>query len=312
MLRFKADRRTVAAVLLYYVAAIAPWFLWNSLTTWQIVGLVVLNCYLSFTCAIIIHNTIHAPIFKKRWMNRLFQFALSFSYGHSVSAYVPGHNFSHHKYTQHQEDAIRTTKARFRINLFNQLFFFYIMSGDILKGEFAFGKRMFKERRDWFWQYALELAVVILVNVILAVINWKCLILFWLIPHQYAAWGIVSTNYFQHDGCEEDHPYNHSRNFSGGLLNFLLFNNGFHGAHHEKPNLHWSLLPDYHAKNIRPHIHPNLDRVSLLGYLIEAHIYPGKRLDYLGNPVILPPKTEDKDWVSSVNIKQNQQDMAAM
>jgi fatty acid desaturase len=96
-----------------------------------------------------------------------------------VSAYVPGHNFSHHKYTQEPEDAIRTTKARFRINIFNQLFFFYLMSGDILKGELAFGRRMYKERRAWFWQYALELGLVIAVNIILLIVNWKCALLFW-------------------------------------------------------------------------------------------------------------------------------------
>jgi beta-carotene hydroxylase len=217
----------------------------------------------------------------------------------------------HHKYTQELEDAIRTSKARFRINIFNQLFFFYLMSGDIVKGEFAFAKKMYTERPKWFWQYALELGLVIAVNIILAVINWKCMLLFWLIPHQYAAWGIVGTNFFQHDGADENHQYNHSRNFSGKWLNWLIFNNGYHGAHHNKPNLHWSLLPEYHDKYMRPNLHPNLDRESLLKYLIEAHIYPGKRLDYLGNPVVLPPKTEDKDWVNAVKVEQHEEDMAA-
>ncbi|MCW3127464.1 MAG: fatty acid desaturase [Bacteroidetes bacterium] len=311
MLRYKADRRTVATVTLYWVVAIAPWLLWDSMATWQIIAWVIVNCLFSFFCAVIVHNSIHAPIFKDRTMNRLFQFVLSFTYGHSVSAYVPGHNFSHHKFTQEREDAIRTTKARFRINLFNQLFFFYIMSGDILKGEIRFGKKMYQERPKWFWQYATELGLVILVNVVLVIINWKCAILFWLIPHQYAAWGIVGTNYFQHDGADETHAYNHSRNFSGKILNWIIFNNGYHGAHHNKPNLHWSLLPEYHDKHMRPNIHPNLDRVSLIPYLIETHIYPGKRLDYLGNPVVLPPKEEDLDWVNAVNVKQHEEDMAA-
>ena len=312
MLRYKADRRTLLTVLIYYIVAVLPWFFWQSMATWQIMLWVVVNCFFSFSCAVIIHNTIHAPIFKSKKMNKLFQFVLSFTYGHSVSAYVPGHNFSHHKYTQHLEDAIRTTKMRYRINFFNQLFFFYSLSGDIVKGEFAFAARMRKERPEWFWQYALELGLVILSNVVLLIINWKCALLFWIIPHQYAAWGIVGTNYFQHDGCDEDHPYNHTRNFSSKSLNFLLFNNGYHGAHHLKPNLHWSLLPEYHDKHIRPHIHPSLDREYLLSYLFAAHIYPGKRLDYLGNPVILPPKTQDKDWVNAVNVKDHNEDMAAV
>ena len=101
------------------------------------------------------------------------------------------------------------------------------------------------------------------------------------------------------------------RNFSGKWLNWLIFNNGYHGAHHNKPNLHWSLLPEYHDKYMRPNLHPNLDRDSLLKYLIEAHIYPGKRLDYLGNPVVLPPKTKEKDWVNAVKVEQHEEDMAA-
>lgn len=244
-------------------------------------------------------------------MNKVFQVVLSFTYGHSTSAYVPGHNFSHHKYTQTDKDSIRTSKARFKINLLNQLFFFFIMSGDIIKGEMRFAARMRTEHPTWFRQYVLEMFLVIGVKVALLIINWKCAVLFMLIPHQYAAWGIVGTNYFQHDGCDENHPYNHSRNFTGGILNFMLFNNGYHGAHHLKPNLHWSLLPAYHNEKIVPHIHPALNLESLPGYLFRAHIYPAKRVDYLGNPVVLPAETKDVDWVKDVNVAGHSNDMAA-
>ena len=311
MLRYTADRRTLFVVALYFVVAALPWFLWPQMGTGQIVFWVVLNCIVSFMCAVIVHNTIHAPIFKKRWMNKVMQIVLSFTYGHSTSVYVPGHNFSHHKYTQSDKDSIRTSKARFKINLFNQLFFFFLMSGDILKGELRFASVMRKERPDWFRQYLLEMALVISVKVVLLFINWKCAVLFVLIPHQYAAWGIVGTNYFQHDGCDQEHPYNHSRNFKGKLLNYLLFNNGYHGAHHMKPNLHWSLVPAYHREHLEPNIHPSLNRESLLAYLIEAHIYPAKRLDYLGQPVVLAAATADVDWVKDVNVGAHKEDMAA-
>jgi beta-carotene hydroxylase len=310
MLRYKADRRTLAVVLLYFIAAIMPWVFWDQLTTLQIALLVLVNCLLSFMCAVIIHNTIHAPIFKRKELNKVFQIVLAFTYGHSTSAYVPGHNFSHHKYTQTPKDAIRTSKARFKLNILNQLFFFFIMSGDILKGEISFAKKMRIERLEWFRQYLFEMVLVMGTKIALLLINWKCAVLFILIPHQYAAWGIVGTNYFQHDGCDENHPFNHSRNFSGKFLNWMLFNNGYHGVHHEKPNLHWSLLPRYHEEKIRPFIHPNLDRVSLLSYLIETHIYPAKRLDYLGNPIVLQPKVNDEDWVKAVNISHHQTDLA--
>jgi hypothetical protein len=72
-----------------------------------------------------------------------------------------------------------------------------------------------------------------------------------------------------------------------------------------------SSLTGYHNEHLRPYIHPALDRSSLIAYLFQAHIYPGKRLDYLGNPVILPPLTKDKDWVSAINVKEHKDDMAA-
>ncbi|MBS1623380.1 MAG: fatty acid desaturase, partial [Bacteroidetes bacterium] len=66
MLRYKADRRTLVFVALYYAVAIAPWFRWPYMTAWEMVAWVVMNCLLSFFCAVIVHNTIHAPIFYSR------------------------------------------------------------------------------------------------------------------------------------------------------------------------------------------------------------------------------------------------------
>ncbi|MFN8309112.1 MAG: fatty acid desaturase [Chitinophagales bacterium] len=312
MLRYSADWRTLANVALYFILAILPWLFWKELSIMAIVLLVIANCLQSFICATIVHNTIHVPIFKKRWMNKAFQVILSFCYGHSTSAYVPGHNFSHHRYTQAPQDAIRTSKARFRWNILNQLLFFYLMSGDILKGELRFASKMRKERPEWFQQYLLEMIAVNAVKIGLLFLNWKCFLLFIFIPHQYAAWGIVGTNYFQHDGCDENDPYNHSRNFTGSFLNWLLFNNGYHGAHHMKPNLHWSLYPEFHRTQLKPHLHPALDRTSLLTYLFETHIYPGKRMNYLGQPVVLPPDIPDEDWVNGIQTEKYTDDIGAV
>jgi len=306
MLRYSADRRTIAFVTAYFVFTALAWYLHP--TQWYyIVPLVLLLCVSSFFCAVIIHNTIHAPIFRSKRANKIFQLVLSFTYGHAVSAYVPGHNFSHHQHTQTPQDDIRTDKARFKWNFLNQFLFFFIMSGDIISSEIRFAKRTMKEKPAWFNQYVVELVLVMGTKLALLIINWKLALLYIFIPHQYAVWGIVSTNYWQHDGCDETHEYNHSRNFTGGLLNWFNFNNGYHGAHHLKPGLHWSLLPEYHEQMIKPYLHPNLDQKSLIAYLWTSCIYPGKRVDYLGNPVILKPKSKDQDWVPGVTLRNNLQ-----
>src|SRR5690606_38502780 len=126
-------------------------------------------------------------------------------------------------------DVMRTTKARFRYNLFNALFFFFRISGDILKGDLRYSFAMRKRNPKWFRQFALEGTVLMGVQVALLLIDWQKFILYWLLPHFYAQWGIVTMNLLQHDGCDASHRYNHSRNFTGKIMNFFTYNNGYHG-----------------------------------------------------------------------------------
>ena len=56
----------------------------------------------------------------------------------------------------------------------------------------------------------------------------------------------VAVNLFQHDGLEAPR----ARDFKHPVLNWLLFNNGYHAAHHAAPTLHWSRLPAEHARRV--------------------------------------------------------------
>ena len=64
----------------------------------------------------------------------------------------------------------------------------------------------------------------------------------------FANWSMIFINYIQHVHADPWSEHNHSRNFVGKLGNWLVFNNGFHTAHHESAGLHWSKLPEAHAK----------------------------------------------------------------
>ncbi|MCK6589258.1 MAG: fatty acid desaturase, partial [Polyangiaceae bacterium] len=77
------------------------------------------------------------------------------------------------------------------------------------------------------------------------------------------------------------------------------YNNGFHTIHHMEPGLHWSLLPEAHKARVAPHIHPNLDQSSLLGYLWRTFGWPGKRVRYDGAPLVLPDEGPDEEWIPS-------------
>ena len=304
MLHYKADIRTLTLVGLYFTSTILAWLYFPE-SWWLRVPIIMGLSTLSFLCAVTVHNTIHHPIFKSKMLNKIYQVVLSFTYGHAVSAYVAGHNFSHHHYAQESKDRIRTTQLRFKWNFLNQLLFFFVIAPGIMKDENVFAKRMFKERPRWFWQYVLEMVVVLGIKFSLLIfVDWKLAIMLLFIPHLYSAWGIVGTNYWQHDGCDKDDENNHSRNFVGGFINYIAFNNGFHAAHHDAPHLHWSLLPAYHKEHIEARTHPNLNQPDLFVYLWKTCIYPAKRLDYLGNPVILT-EMKYEDWVEGAEVEKH-------
>jgi fatty acid desaturase len=300
MLRNKSDLRTVLTVALYFASVVFSWFAYQSV--WYIaMPLVILICGLSFFCAVIVHNSIHVPVFKQRWANRSFQVLLTWSHGHPVSGFVPGHNLGHHQHLLTEKDAAHPERMRFKSNFLNQLLFFFAISSTIMKDERNFVKGMRDRNPRWVRQYYFEFISVVAIKIALTIIDWqKAIFLLWL-PHFYATWGILGTNYWQHDGCQADHPYNHSRNFTGRIFNFLTFNNGFHAAHHLNPGVHWSDLPAYHRNHVEPHNHPNLNQVNFLSYLIRTYVYPGRRQDFQGRPVRIDKPVKNSDWVSEVD-----------
>lgn len=296
MLRYRADLRTLAFVGAWY-ALLAS--LWTVPVGLSLLAGTAAMCVLTFFCAVITHNTIHVPIFRQRPLNLVFQVVLTLVYGHPVSAYVPGHNLSHHRYVQTRKDVMRTSKLRYRWNLLNQLLFLPGVASAIFKADMAYALAMHRQRPRWFRQFCVEWAVFLAVQVGLLALDWQHYLLLVFIPHNYAAWGIVGINFAQHDGCDVTHPYNHSRNFTSPVLNWFAFNNGYHGIHHVHPALHWSLLPAAHEREMAPHVHSNLDRPSLLGWAWESFVAPGKRLNYDGTPVVLPEEGPDEDWIPS-------------
>lgn len=279
MLRHRADIRTIACVAVYFSTMVFSWFLFQ--WKWYIaIPLVIINCNLSFICAVIVHNSIHVPVFRAKWANRLFQVLLTWSHGHPVSGFVPGHNLGHHQHLLTDKDAAHPDRVRFKLNVLNQLLFFFVISPTIMRDERKFMKEMARRHPAWAAQYALEISSVLAIKIALTVLDWqKAIFLLWL-PHFYSTWGILGTNFWQHDGCDAAHPYNHSRNFTGRIFNFMVFNNGYHAAHHLHPGIHWSELPEFHNREVAPNNHPNLNQRNFLTYLVRTYIRPGKRQDF--------------------------------
>ncbi len=297
-LKYKSDIRTIVALGIYLLTAGLSYYYFTF--TWYIfIPMVIWNCVMAFIVTVTVHNTVHVPIFKSQTANKIFQIILSIGNGHPVTGFVSGHNLSHHKHLLTPKDLGRPSQVNYKYNLLNQLFFSFNIVGKIANDERRFVLKMMKLNPRWARQYFLEFLAANSIKISCLILNpWAALFTLYL-PHIYSNWGILGTNYWQHDGCDPNHDYNHSRSFTGKFFNYIAFNNGYHGAHHHKANLHWSLLPEYNEKYIKPNTHPNLQLDNFLKYLIKTYLIPGKRVDYLGNPLIIVNEP-DGDWVADI------------
>ncbi len=296
LLRYAADRRSLALLFTHF-ALIAAAFVWAP-RGWQAAVAVALISYSSFMELISAHNAMHAPVFYRRGFNRAWQMMLSLTFCYPASAFVPVHNLSHHMHLQTPKDVLRTTEVRHRSNLLNLLHHILQSAAHIHILNAVYVARVRATRRVWFVQVRNEIITVALVAG--ALIAWSPLgfLEFVFAPALIGQFMIFGLGYLQHDGCDPESEYNHSRNFLGPLFNWLIFENGYHTTHHLQAGLHWSLAKEAHARLVAPHIHPALDQRSILLYMWRSYLWPGKRLRYDGAPVILPTtRTARELWI---------------
>ena len=305
------DMQTLFFLAMYFISMAVLWN-WNvlfgdddtsssssTLSPSLYLSVLIFNVYCSFIGACITHNTIHTSMFRSSVKNRIIQCLLSLTYGHPVSTYVPGHNLSHHKYTQSKRDIMNTYLVKSKYQILNFMFFQQQVVLNAIKSDIRY-VILQKEIGRYYYvtQVAKEFLVLIAVQIVLLYINpWK-FVLFFYIPHLFGQWGIVTMNYLQHEGCaefirgEKHINFNTARNFTDSMLNLVVMNNGYHTIHHLVPTSHWSLNRVLHEQLIVPRIDPRLNWASKLKYIFVSYFLIANpwntdpiRRDYKGDPV---------------------------
>lgn len=263
-LRHRADLRTLGFLTLNLILLVGGWTgLLRSLES------VAATIFLSFICCIIAHNHMHRPVFRGRRWNDFFQLLLMFGSGQPPTGIITAHNERHHGQPDSEHDFVRTSLVRSRWNALN-LIVFPILSIATMIREKPDDLAVWKSARPRLYRQAvLERSVFYGVMVLLAIIDWQATLLFLVIPWLLAQLMLVGVNLLQHQDCDTSSEYDHSRNVTGGLINFFLLNNGFHTAHHLRPSMHWIRLPDFHRRHVVPRMDPALDHRTFAGLLIE-------------------------------------------
>ncbi len=249
---------------MFFLALLAALFAvqWTGLCrNW---ALLPATCVLAFTACVIKHNHIHCRTFSRRGWNRAFEHFLGLCTGQSTAVVIAVHNERHHGQHQTEEDCVRSSLAPGTANWLNLIAFPAVAMWKVQlvrKDDMA---RWRREKPALYHRVKQERAVVLAFIAMLLVCDWRATLLYFGVPWIFAQWGIVTINLLQHQDCDHGSEYDHSRNITGRLANWLFLNNGFHTAHHLRPALHWSLLPRFHREMVAPHIRQNLNERSLL------------------------------------------------
>lgn len=309
-MRQAADVRTLGLNSLYFIFTACAWVSHDYTGTLGMLFWIAVCAWWGFIGACTVHNTMHCKVFKDSWHNKMWQAALSLTYGHPVSSYVPGHNLSHHKYTQRPKDIMRTTKLKYKWHLLNGLFFQQHVAGAVMVNDLKYSVVQSKINPTFFQNIIREFTVVLSVQLVLGLMDWRRMLLYFWVPHLFAQWAIVSINIVQHDGCDNTSNgevtsgdkvknMNLARNLTSPILNWFLLNNGYHTIHHIYPNMHWSHYPDAHQKIVVPYMDKRLDQPCLTTYIFKTFVSPGIRTTYDGHALVVPDEEpEDCDWIS--------------
>lgn len=228
-------------------------------------------CYFSFLNAVVIHNHMHQGVFRSKTLNKLWNLVISFGSLYPASTNTPSHNLVHHHFSDDgRPDWATPALVSFRWNLLNLLHFPNVAGPSTFVGTKRWGA--LAGRAAFRRQLNLETAFAFGLTGVLAVFDLWTTLFFIVLPQLYGARGILRINLIQHDGCDIESTFNHSRNFVGRAFNWIMCNNGYHTIHHNRAGLHWSTLHAVHARDVKPKIDPSLDEPSMVGYLLRTYV----------------------------------------
>ena len=233
MLRYGADRRTIAYLACTAVLTAINWRMGRVHPV-----LYPVTLFFFFTSAVISHNHNHLGMWRSKTLNLFTSYVIALFYGHPAIAWVPTHNQVHHRLNNRPGDTSRSPKWFEGNHLAAILVYPTLTNIAQTKDIRLFLRDLYKRDRPAFWSAASEYVVFFGTMAFLLVLDWRKTLLFFVIPQQTALFLIQCVNYLQHVETDSESEWNHSRNFVGPVLNGLLFNNGYHTVHHEKPGVH--------------------------------------------------------------------------
>ncbi len=268
-MRHREDVRSLLFVALALALLVIPFFVrlpWFVALPW-----IALSCAFGYSTDIINHNHLHTPTFRGELRNELLEIALSISKGSSAHMLLVPHNLNHHVHGGNERDWLGPRVAGEGPGALRLLR--YVVVGSVvlnIERRRPEAPRLPAKLR---WRELRQNLAICAFMAWGLTRDWRTFLAYVTIPWVVGTFFLVAINLIQHDGCDPESRYGNSRNFTGRLGNWLLFNNGFHTIHHLRPALHWTKLREAHERLVRPHSPPELDEASLAAFIARRYLF---------------------------------------
>jgi fatty acid desaturase len=267
LVKHPAEWRQLGIVAVYWTLLSSMYFVPACRNVFFFAG----ACYFSFLNSVVIHNHMHQGVFHSRALNLAFRRVLSFGALYPATVNIPAHNLVHHHFDDDgQPDWAAPENVDFRWNLLNLLHFPNVSGPNTFDGVQRWVG--IRGREDIKRQYLYDNAFAFGLTGLLMVFDFWTTLFFIVLPQLYGARSILRINIIQHDRCDVRSEWNHSRNFVGRAFNWIMCNNGYHTIHHNRAGLHWSVLHEWHQREVVPRIDPSLDERSMVVYLFRTYV----------------------------------------
>lgn len=263
--RRSADYKSIAWLAMAITVAAISWI--TPSLRWV---LLPLGVYFSFTAGIIAHGHYHCPIFSGRIQNQITNLVTTLFFGFPTFVWVAGHNEQHHRYNNGPGDPTATWHITRRHNLASAIVCpLYAMVYEPIVVTFLV--KNWRTNRRRFRSAALQ--IVVFAGFVTAGLAVNPVAFAWAfaLPWASGLFAIHYFNYVQHVHCDPSSGYSHSRDWTGSVLNFFVFNQGYHTVHHRRPGAHWSDWPAMHTL-VRDRIPAELQADNLLVWLIRQYV----------------------------------------
>ncbi|MCP5483906.1 MAG: fatty acid desaturase [Spirochaetales bacterium] len=241
LLRYPADRRPVSLVFATFFLQLCVFFFVDQATF--VMGCVLVLLIPQMSISAFNHHHSHSNSFRITWLNAPLNLVLALQTGIPTYGWVLHHNLGHHlNYLDQENDESHWARNDGTTMGLSE----YILS-NVLRmypNMFCVGRRYPATRR----RLVLQLCAVMATLGLFFYLNALNTVLVFVFPMLVKPALTFLATYSQHAGLwASDHLHASYNNLSPSY-NWFFWNLGYHTAHHLKMAVHWSLLPDLHAK----------------------------------------------------------------